>query len=251
MAISILSIILLVLMTLVGGKSGLLAFISLVVNFIILFITVILISAGFPAIWVAFFAGLCLLAVIIYMGNSDELTTNIAFQATLIVSLIMLGLIIPVNYFAHVQGFSPEQSPEIEAFNILVGVNFKAVVIATTFLSTLGAIAEASVAIVNGMQEVAQVHPELSYQELLASGRQIALQIIGMTFNTLFFGMFGGDLALFVLLYKLNAQVGYYLNSKIFVGECLRIIYAAIAVILVIWLAIHLTARRLKPQKKP
>ena len=68
---------------------------------------------------------------------------------------------------------------------------------------------------------------------------------MGMTFNTLFFGMFGGDLALFILLYKLNANFGYYLNSKIFVGECM-----AVSVILVIWITTYLMGRKINQKRK-
>jgi len=62
-AISILTLILAVLMLIVGGKAGLTAFFSAVFNFIILFITVILITGGLPPVWVAFFAGVCILAI--------------------------------------------------------------------------------------------------------------------------------------------------------------------------------------------
>ena len=43
----------------------------------------------------------------------------------------------------------------------------------------------------------------------------------------------------------LNATFGYYLNSKIFVGECLAVLFSALAVILVIWITIYLTGRKL------
>ena len=59
----------------------------------------------------------------------------------------MLVLIVPVDYLAQVQGFGNEQSEEIEAFNLLIGVNFESLLIATTVLATLGAIAEASIAV--------------------------------------------------------------------------------------------------------
>ena len=141
-AISILTLILAGLMLLVGGKAGLTAFFSAVFNFVILFITVILITGGLPPVWVAFFAGVCILAITIYMGNKDEKTANIAFKATLIVLIVMLILIIPLDHFAQIKGFANEQSEEIEAFDLLVGVNFEQLIIATTVLSTLGAIAE-------------------------------------------------------------------------------------------------------------
>ncbi|WP_027106377.1 YibE/F family protein [Ligilactobacillus ceti] len=249
-AISVLGIILCLLMVLVGGKSGFISFLSLICNFFILFVTVILIAGGFPAIWVSFFAGICILAITIYMGNNDERSTNVAFKATFIVMLMMLVLIIPFNHWAYLQGFSPEQSSEIEAFNILIGVNFREIAIATTMLSTLGAIAEASIAIASGLEEIIEHHPGIGLVGLFKSGKNIGFQIMGMTLNTLFFGLFGGDLALFVLLYKLDASFGYYLNSKIFVMECFRVLYSAIAVVAVIWITTYLMGRRINHYRR-
>ena len=205
--ISLLTLILMVLMILVGGKSGFTSFLSVVFNFLILFAAVILITGGISAIGVTFFAGICILAITIFMGNKNETSTNTAFVATLIVMVIMLLLIVPLDYFAQIKGFSNEQSEEIEAFNLLVGANFETILISTTVL-------------------------------------------MGMTFNTLFFGMFGGDLALFILLYKLNANFGYYLNSKIFVGECMAVLYSAVAVILVIWITTYLMGRKINQKRK-
>ena len=243
--LSLLTLILLILMLLVGGKHGLSSFISVVLNFGILFLTVILIAGGFPPLGVSLFAGICILAITIYMGNSDETATNTAFLATIIVMLVMLVIIIPLDQLAQVQGFGNEQSEEIEAFNLLIGIKFESLLIATTMLSTLGAIAEAAIAVASGLEELIAQQNSITLSQLYKSGRTIGFQIMGMTFNTLFFGMFGGDLALFVLLYKLNATFGYYLNSKIFVGECLAVLFSALAVILVIWITIYLTGRKL------
>ena len=149
--ISLLTLILMVLMILVGGKSGFTSFLSVVFNFLILFAAVILITGGISAIGVTFFAGVCILAITIFMGNKNETSTNTAFVATLIVMVIMLLLIVPLDYFAQIKGFSNEQSEEIEAFNLLVGANFETILISTTVLSTLGAIAEAAVAISSGL----------------------------------------------------------------------------------------------------
>ena len=244
--ISLLTLILMVLMILVGGKSGFTSFLSVVFNFLILFAAVILITGGISAIGVTFFAGVCILAITIFMGNKNETSTNTAFVATLIVMVIMLILIVPLDYFAQIKGFSNEQSEEIEAFNLLVGANFETILISTTVLSTLGAIAEAAVAISSGLEELSEQNPGITIAEIFKSGRTIGFQIMGMTFNTLF----GGDLALFILLYKLNANFGYYLNSKIFVGECMAVLYSAVAVILVIWITTYLMGRKINQKRK-
>ncbi|MGX5376674.1 YibE/F family protein [Ligilactobacillus sp. LYQ135] len=241
-----LGIVLGVLMVIVGGKQGISAFCSIILNFGILFLTVILIASGFPPLAVSLFAGICILAITIYMGNHDEHSTNTAFVATLIVLAVMLLLIIPLDHFAQIKGFSMEQSEEIEAFNLLIGVSFEQLAISTAILSTLGAISEAAIAVASGLEEIIEQNPGITKKELYKSGGNIGSQIMGMTFNTLFFGMFGSDLALFILLAKLHESFGYYLNSKIFVSECMLVLYSAIAVIGVIVITTYLTARKLK-----
>ena len=100
-------------MWIVGGKRGLASFSSVALNFILLFLTVIFISIGVPALWTTIFAGIAILAVTIYMGNSDEKTTNIAFGATLISLAIVVVVMVPFIKLVGIQGFSPEQSEEI------------------------------------------------------------------------------------------------------------------------------------------
>ena len=252
--ITLLTIILFILMWIVGGKRGLASFSSVALNFILLFLTVIFISIGVPALWTTIFAGIAILAVTIYMGNSDEKTTNIAFGATLISLAIVVVVMVPFIKLVGIQGFSPEQSEEIEAFNLLIGVNFESIVISTMILSTLGAIAEAAIAIASGLDEIIEQQPDITLPALYTSGRNIGLQIMGMTFNTLFklqfntlfFGMFGGDLALFILLYKLDATFGYYLNSKIFVAESMEVLFSSISIILVIWITTYMMGKKVR-----
>ena len=54
--ITLLTIILFILMWIVGGKRGLASFSSVALNFILLFLTVIFISIGIPALWTTIFA---------------------------------------------------------------------------------------------------------------------------------------------------------------------------------------------------
>lgn len=245
-----LTIVLAVLMMIFGGKQGTSSFFSVLLNFGILFVTVILISSGFPPLLVSLFAGICILATTIYMGNNDDRSTNIAFEATIIVLVVMIIMIVPMDHWAQIKGFSTEQSDEIEAFNLLIGINFEKLAISTAILSTLGAISEAAIAISSGLQEIIDQNPNITKKKLYQSGSNIGSQIMGMTFNTLFFGMFGSDLALFVLLAKVHAGIGYCINAKIFVSECMLVLYSAVAVICVIVITTFLMARRLEKQQK-
>lgn len=243
-AISLLALILLVVMTIVGGKQGLVGYFSVVLNFVILFITILLIASGFAPLSISIFAAVTILAITIYMGNNNENVTNLAFIATVLVMAVVMVVIIGFDQVLQIHGFANEQSEEIEAFNLLIGVSFEQLAIATTMLATLGAIAEAAIAVASGLEELLEQQPDMLLRQLYKSGRTIGFQIMGMTFNTLFFGMFGSNLALFILLDKLGAKPSYYLNSKIFVGQCVEVLYSSLAVILVIWLTTYLVGRR-------
>jgi uncharacterized membrane protein len=106
--------------------------------------------------------------------------------------------------------------------------------VTTTILSTLGAIAEASIAISAGLSEVLEQHPDLSNSSLMANGMSIGESILGTTFNTLFFGFFGGFLALFIWFMGLNYSFGEIMNNKIFVSELIMIFVSFIGVIITI-----------------
>lgn len=242
--LNMLIIVLAVLVMVVGGKKGFMALSSFVINFCLLFLSIILIAGGFSPIAVAAFSGICILAITIFMSDCGEKEANIAFIATLIVLLLMILLIAPLDHLIQIQGFSTEDSEEVEAFNLAIGVSFESILLATTVLSTLGAIAEAAIAVASGMHELIEQSPKITTHDLRHSGRIIGFQIMGMTFNTLFFGMFGGNLALFILLDKLQVSFGYYLNSKIFVGETCLVLYSSIAVVAVIGVTIELVVKR-------
>lgn len=232
--ITALGLVLLVLMVLVGGKQGWKAFLSLILNFAFLFIAVIMMAFHLPPLAVTLSTGVIILAVTIFMGEDDLLTTQTAFYAALIVLLILVTLIIPIEHWAMVQGFGGEDAEDLEGMSTLIGIDFLKIAITTTVLSTLGAIAEAAMAISAGLTEVLQQHPDLSNAALTKDGLSIGEQIIGTTLNTLFFGFFGGFLALFIWFMGLNYSIGQILNNKIFVSEMIMVVTSFIGVIITV-----------------
>ncbi|WP_412989757.1 YibE/F family protein [Pediococcus siamensis] len=227
-------LILLAAMLLVGGWQGLKAFLSLVINFILIFLTVVLIGLNFPILGVTLLNAVIILAVTIYLGDDDPLTTETAFYGSVLVMALVVLLIIPVEHWAVVQGFGNENTEDLEGLSLLVGIKFVDVAIATTILSSLGAIAEAAIAISAGLGEILAQNPEIPAKRLFADGIAVGKQIIGTTFNTLFFGFFGGFLGLFIWFVRLNYSWGEFLNNKIFVSELVMILISFIGVILTI-----------------
>lgn len=232
--ITALGLVLLVLMVLVGGKQGWTAFLSLLLNFGFLYFAIILIAFHVPPLFVTVTTGIIILAVTIFMGEDDLRTTVTAFYASLIVTAVLILLIFLVEHWALVQGFGTEDSDDLEGMSILIGISYFKVLITVTTLSTLGAIAEAAMAIAAGLTEILTNHPDVSDQQLLRSGMAIGRQIIGTTLNTLFFGFFGGFLALFIWFAGLHYSLGTIMNNKIFVAEMIEVLVSFIGVLLTV-----------------
>ncbi|GAA6237664.1 YibE/F family protein [Apilactobacillus micheneri] len=233
-AIIVLGIVLFVLMLLVGGKQGLQSFLSLILNFGFLFFAIVLIAFHFPPIIVTIITGVIVLALTIFLSGTDDNTSGLAFLSSILVLFILVLLIIPVEHWAQVQGFGLEDSDDLEGLSILIGINFVKIEIATAILSTLGAIAEATMAIASGLDEIKEQHPEIKTSRLLFDGIYVGKQIIGTTLNTLFFGLFGGSLSLFVWFHSLSYSFGDILNDKVFDAQLIVILFSLIGVILTI-----------------
>lgn len=232
--VNALGLILLVLMVLVGGKQGWAAFLSLLFNFGFLYFGLILIALQVPAVWVSAGLGVVILAITIFMGEDDLKTTIPAFLASCIVAAAMLGLIILIEHLVLVQGFSLEDSDDLEGMSIQIGISYLSVTIAAAFLSTLGAIAEAAMAVAAGLTEILATHPNLPNRRLFGNGMMIGKQIIGTTLNTLFFGFAGSLLALFIWFLGLHYSLGTILNNKIFGHEMVIVLVSFAAVIITV-----------------
>ncbi|UQS86250.1 YibE/F family protein [Nicoliella spurrieriana] len=232
--ITMLGLILLILMVVVGGKQGLQSFLSLLFNFGCLFFSIVLIAFHFSPLLVTLVTGVIILAITIFLSGTSDQTSQIAFIASLVVLLLLVALIIPVEHWAQVQGFGLEDSDDLEGMSILVGIDYVQVAIATAILSTLGAIAEATMAIASGLDEIIEQHPQIKASRLFTDGILVGKQIIGTTLNTLFFGLFGGSLSLFIWFAGLHYSIGSIINDKIFAGEFIIILFSLIGVIITI-----------------
>lgn len=242
--ITLLFIILLGLMLFVGGSQGVSAFLSMIVNFGIVFFTIVLIAFHFPPIIVTVTASVVVLAITIFWSNASDNASTTAFFGALIILTLLVLTIIPVEYWAKVGGFGLEDSEELEGLSVLVGINFTKVAICTAILTSLGAIAEAAIAIASGLDEILTVHKEITSDQLFSDGIEIGKEIIGTAVNTLFFGFFGNSLALFIWLNGLGYSFGSIINDKVFANDLIAIVLSLIGVVLTIPITTWIMAMR-------
>ena len=153
-AILALALLLLVMMLLIGGKQGLANFFALTVNALLMILVVILMASGFNPIILAVVFGLIILASTIFLSTSHVAVAGPAFVSALLIMTLLVGLIILTMTLSQTAGFGPEDSESLEGFSVYIGVSFPHILIATTLLGTLGAIAEAAIAVAAGMDEI-------------------------------------------------------------------------------------------------
>ncbi|AVO65870.1 YibE/F family protein [Weissella cibaria] len=241
-----LSLILLALMIIIGGMKGIGAFVSLWINFAIMVVMIMLINFQFNALAVLLVGGAFLLTVTILSAGADERTTTIALMASFIVMFALVILILPAEHLAMAQGFAEENSEELEGLSLGININFVTLGIVAALLATLGAIAEAAIAIAAGIGELLADQPNMSLASLARSGQHLGQQIIGTAVNTVLFGFMADFLSLAIWFGKLHYSLGEIVNAKLFTSSMLSLLYAILGVIVIlpITMAIFLWQQR-------
>ncbi|MBA1392679.1 YibE/F family protein [Lactobacillus sp. XV13L] len=227
-------IVLAFLMTVIGGETGIRSFFSVLINTLLLILLAIFISWGISMpILILIFIPLKLVTII-FLGTHDYRVAKNSFCAALWVCLIMSVLIGAFEWLAQAAGMGPEAGELLVGLSQMPGLNYPFIAVAVAIFSTLGAVAEAAVAMSSGLFEIKKHNPAITRGELQASGAKIGNDVLGTAMNTILFGMFGSFLALFLWYIRLNYTLGEVLNEKMFVNEALIIMYSLIGVLVAV-----------------
>jgi uncharacterized membrane protein len=229
-----LALVLLILMIMIGGWKGVGAFVSLWLNFAVLVVMIMLINFHFNPIWVMLGGGAIVLTITILSASADEQVTTNAMLGSFIVMILLTMLIIPAESLAMAQGFAVENSEELEGLSLGIGLNFISIGIVAALLATLGAIAEAAIAIAASTGELLEQNPTISLKQFATAGSEVGHQIVGTAVNTVLFGFMADFLSLAIWFGKLHYSLGEIVNSKLFTSAMLSMLYAILGVIIVL-----------------
>lgn len=250
-----LAVILLVLMVWVGGKSGVRSFLSLFLNFGVVFFTMFfMLDSNANPIVITFIASIVIGCISLFYINEVNSKTVLAFISTMITISILLFFIVIVSQKLMIQGFGEEGEEAIAGLSLYIGVDFVKIGASVIIMSTIGAIMDVAISIASSMHEVFKHTSTLSKKELFKSGVSIGRDILGTDTNTLFFAFFGGYLALLIWFKDLHYTIGDIVNSKIFSSEMILILCAGLGIALVIpiasWMNAHFLVRSREKMKK-
>lgn len=250
-AITLLGLILFIFMLIFGGKKGLISYLTLFLNFVILFISIILIIFGVPIYLVTLIFCIVIAACNLFVLNSYNTKTKAAFYATIVTTVILIAAIYLSVSIGHLQGFTTEQQDETYIFSMNIGIDMVKFMVFTIVLAVIAAVIDLAITISSPMYELSETNPNLTQKELFHSGMRVGREILATSANTIYLAYFGGQLTLFFWFFKLNYSFGHIINSKIFAQEFISIILGGIAVAISIPITAWLTALLIKNQKAP
>lgn len=246
----LLLIILVILMLLVSKKEGLRNLFGLFINLLLVFLMISLMSWGFNAIIVLAVSAVLILAVAIFMSAEDNETTNIAFKTSLIVLASLLLLAMLLQHFGQFQGFAIEDTEELEELSLAVGINFSNLAIVVMVISSLGAVAEAAMALVASLGEVVEQDGKMSLADFQSQRQTISTQILGTAINTLFFGLLGSSVGLILWFVRLNYHLSEILNSKLLMADLASMLLGMLGILFAIVLAGYFVENEFKKNAK-
>lgn len=242
----VLALVLLALMIIFGGKKGFRSFITLFLNLITLFIALLLIVYKAPIFIVLIIFCVLIACINLFYINEYNTKTIAAFFATILSTLILIGLIYYIVDISMLQGFTEEEQDETYIFSMNVGINYAQLMVFTIVLAVIAAVIDLSISISSPMYELYEAHPNISLNQLFKSGFTIGRDILSTTTNTIYFAYIGGQITLFFWFGKLNYTFGEIINAKIFAAEIISILLGGIAVSIAIPITSFITVQLIK-----
>lgn len=240
--IKLLSLILLVLLTIIGGKRGIKTFFTIYMNLALLFILVIIVGWGFnPTIPTLVICTIISIIILFFLNgyNKKTISSFISVILTLIVFTI-ITFILSNNIYIH--GYTEETIESIGYLTYNIGINMLTLSSCIIIIGLIGTINDTSIAISSALYELHENNQKLKVKELFLSGMNIGRDILGTTTNTLFFAYLGGFMTLFIYFQDFQYSFTTIINSKIFAIEFTRIILSGISSFLIIPLTSLITS---------
>lgn len=217
------------LLLLIGRKKGVRSIVAIIATLGLIFTVLVpMILNGFCPIASAVLTGILSTLITIYLVGGLNSKSSSAIIGTSI-SLIFAGaLSIIAIYFAHLTGFSGEESMFLYA--VRPDLSFTGILSASMIIAALGALMDTAVSIASTINEIHETDNSLSVKELFKSGMNVGRDIIGTMSNTLILVYLGSALPLVLLANNIDLNKFFNLNQV--ATEILSALIGSIAILM-------------------
>ena len=247
----ILLIILFILMAVVGGERGRNSFFTLLLNFLIVFVMIILIAAKLDPMKVTIIGCIIITFTTLMFTNGVNIKTVSSLISVTIVVLLTMLITYNMGNSAKIQGFGLEQIESIAYFSTYIQVDFTKVITCQILIGLLGAIIDVSISISSSIYEIYSNNSSASQSNLFKSGMNIGKDILGTMTNTILFAYVGGFMTLVIYFNELHYKISDILNAKVFYSEVFQGLCGGIGIILIIPITAVIASRLITIKHTP
>lgn len=243
-----LAIFFVVILFLVGGKSGFKSMITLIISIIMIISMLPLISRGYKPITITLIASVinAVLSILVIAGFTKKSLASILATITGLAISFVLAMIIGDK--TYITGLSNDSSTML--LFLENPISPKEIVFASIILGSLGAVMDVTVSIASAIEEIHKANTSVKVFELYKSGMNVGRDIMGTMSNTLILAYFSSFLPVAILVYLNNSNMPYFYNMDMFVTEMVRILAGTIGLILVIPFTCIISSLIYKQRKK-
>jgi uncharacterized membrane protein len=211
---------------LVAPRKGFLTVVSVIINLAV-FITCINIygkNEDFSQLWVYMVIAFCSVTLLLVSGLRRK--TLGAIISSFITVFVIWGLYSLLSRFT--------EKPPYEMMEYITGPEYLGdIFMASVIVGSLGAIMDVAITINSTVNELISTAESITIKELVASIREIGLDIMGTMINVLFFSYMSGALPQVILEFKNGYSLYSLVNFSIYF-EVIRFLLGSIGIVLAI-----------------
>lgn len=236
--IKYLLLVFLILILIIGGKSGIRAILSLVFTFLaIIYILLPSLLKGKNPILISSLIsiGITLVTILLITGFTKKSLSAIVSTS---LGVIIAGIIsVIVGKVSRLTGLSADDATMLMYIPQGIEFDFQELLFAGIILGSLGAVMDVGMSIASSITEIHANNPSLSKKELFLSGMTVGRDIMGTMVNTLILAYTGTALPLLLLFLAYDSTLIEVLNLDMISTEIVRSISGSIGLILTIPIA--------------
>lgn len=217
-----------------GGWYGVRALISLAASlFVLAYVLVPGLLAGWPPLLTCFVVATAVLGGAIFLTHGWNRESLIAFGGTLAAVAFTLVLAAWSVSFAHLSGFSADESVALN-FNTRGALDIVALLVGGIIIGALGVLDDVAITQVSVVRELLAGHRERSRKEVFFRAMRVGREHVGAVINTLALAYVGVSLPLVLLMHLSPASGSALFNMEIFATEIVRTVVGSFGIILAV-----------------
>ena len=225
----------LLILTVVGGKKGAMAFLGLAYTFtVICFVLIPLAFKGINPVWatVAVLAVTTTFAFILIGGFTKKTLAAVLGSMCGVLFAALLG-----EAASRIGSLTIYQTDEAEALLLLLSsypIKLRGLFTSAILISAIGAVMDISMSVASSMSEIVALNPGIDFSKLLKSGMNVGRDAMGTMANTLVLAYAGSSLNMMVLIYSYGVSLNQLINTDFVAIELIMAISGSVGIIMTV-----------------